>query len=104
MTKMSFLDSTLAPLPPGCTFEVLAYATEEGVSDEAGLETWLEDRVAPPTHGASGDGGGSFAGGAVSGSRAMEIESPSLIPVKSTKTSIVSLDAFVETRHGRAFA
>jgi len=50
MSKISFLDAILPPLPGGaggCTFEIVAYATRAGVVHELGTDAWSEERVGP---------------------------------------------------------
>lgn len=107
ISKISFLDALLPPLPAGssrCTFEIVAYATRAGVSRELGTEAWTEEKVGlrglEPESGSAGGGGGAEAGigyaepaPEFSNGCAREV-----VPVKSTCTNIVNLDLFVERR------
>lgn len=108
MAKISFLDAILPPLPSaasGCTFELVAYATRAGLSQELGAEAWSEERVGERAGAGAGAGAeaGGFGGGGGTGhfEPTMEFSEDcprEIYPVKSTCTSLVNLDLFVERR------
>ena len=108
ISKITFLDGILPPLPSGasgCTFEIVAYATREGLSQELGSEAWSEERVGGTTGGAqlTGGGGGRGGGGRGTGHFEPSLEFSRDCPravyaVKSWQTNLINLDMFVEKR------
>mmetsp|Transcript_11489 Transcript_11489/g.29436 ORF Transcript_11489/g.29436 Transcript_11489/m.29436 type:complete len:204 (-) Transcript_11489:368-979(-) len=59
LLKLQFQDAGLRPLPPGCTFELVAYSADPDVAPQQ----WVEEAPQPGQH--------------------LELASPEIIPVKS---------------------
>jgi mitotic spindle assembly checkpoint protein MAD2B len=104
VSKISFLDSTLPPLPSvsaqkngedGITFELVAYANEPGVVRELGVDAWSEERVS--SRDASDETQPTSS--RFQTEPRMEFRSggeKQTYPVKTTKTNLVDIDIFVE--------
>lgn len=105
MSKISFLDSVLPPIPggalPGLAFELVAYADKPGVVRELGVDQWSEERVLGV--GASEEDAAADARGRTE--PRLEFWAGNLrgcdketYPVKTTKTNLIDIDVFVERR------
>jgi len=107
VSKISFLDSTLPPLPSepqsqgGITFEIVAYANKKGVVEQLGRDAWSEERVVDsnPENNTRDENGNDRSMGT---ERPMEFavgpDSKHTYPVKTTKTALIDIDVFVERK------
>lgn len=77
--KLQYADSYLAPLPPGCAFELLAYTTDRRALP---ADTWAEERPTPGQ---------------------LELEEAEIVPIKSAAVEgAFQLQLFAEGRPQQA--
>lgn len=78
LVKLQYADSYLAPLPAGCTFEVLAYTFGRRAVDR---HTWVEEEPAPGV---------------------LELADAEIVPIKSCMVDdVLQLQLFVESKQRR---
>jgi hypothetical protein len=106
MSKISFLDSTLPPIPggvlSGVTFELVAYANKQGIARELGTDAWSEERVGVENDDGRDRSTNYGADRSMNSEKQMEFPANAggkqTYPVKTTKTNLIDIDVFVERK------
>jgi hypothetical protein len=106
VSKISFLDSTLPPIPggvlSGVTFELVAYANKQGIARELGTDAWSEERVGVENDDGRDRSTNYGADRSMNSEKQMEFPANAggkqTYPVKTTKTNLIDIDVFVERK------